>query len=171
MLRHEVKNSTPTYVKRAMLDAYDIINKYENVYISKKADSSLTIRFTMRNLNIAIYIPTNYPFIAPHIVINKLPYHFLLQFRCCNDLNNILQKEVILKHKPGKGDINLCSLSLVCSDNWRPGNQLIHICNEMEEIIILRKRCLEKYCAKIIFTKYHSKIYNRGLAMNIEKYL
>jgi len=153
---------SPPHIRRVMHEIPEIVTNFGPAQISHESDAPLTLMISLYDQKITIYIPTNYPFLAPHIVINNTPY--------INMVKTTLIAELI---ESQKGVIKecLCCSTCVCPDLWLPSTRIINVLQEIGDFITLKHRVLEKYLTKLIFTSKAAECQNADLARYISSYL
>lgn len=119
----------------------DIIKSNSNY----KKEYQITIKNNNDKQLYTFIISPNYPFIAPKLIINNIPYINLLTFKT-QSYQNLLYKY--------KRKNCFCCDSIVCGENWGPQISLLNIINE---VAMFHNECKEisiRIVVKIIKNKY-----------------
>ena len=96
---------------------------------------------------LTVKIQESHPFKSPDVFINGknlIDYYGELN----NALSNYKDFEKII------GKTCLCCSSIICGNNWTLNNHIIEIKNEVEEILNLRFRFVQKFWARSIASRY-----------------
>jgi hypothetical protein len=155
---------SPPHIRRVMHEIPEILTTRGPIQISHESGSQLTLTIILYDQKITIYIPTNYPFMAPRIVINNTPY--------TNVVKTTLITELI-ETQYGNDNIKecLCCSTCMCPNLWLPSIRIIDVLQEIGDFITLKQRVLEKYLTKVIFTSKAAECQNADLARYISSYL
>jgi hypothetical protein len=165
--------TSPPYLKRTMNELHLLLSEYKNVHLTQDDGASLIITVAVSGQTVKIYVPTGYPFRVPTLVINQTPYVHVLATNCTDELRKILKEhEIIYVFQPDESPVEcLCCNSITCPNKWRPGLRLLELCKEVETIMVIKKRLVEKLMTKIIFTSYYRYCKNADLAEYISDFL
>jgi len=115
---------SPPHIRRVMHEIPEILTNFGPIQISHESDAPLTLTIILYNQKITIYIPTNYPFLAPRIVINNTPYLNMVKTKLITEL---------IESQYGNDNINdcLCCSTCVCSDLWQPSIRISYVLQEI----------------------------------------
>lgn len=137
--------SVSGYTKRLTKEQYDLYCKYGNCILEscyEKGNRGHIIHvhkmeIMINNIIFTIKFPSHYPFRAPDLFINDIPYIKMLKIK----LKEL--KEINIEC--------LCCKSVTCTNNWRPSLKVDDIIEEYfknKKIInkIIEKRLLNTIC-------------------------
>ena len=136
----------------------------------------VVMTFKSNNVTMHIHVPYRYTFQSPYIVINNTPYFNLLTTKCKYELLQIIKDTNIInifKHVD-LHDRNIKCLSYISILNinyYSPSVRLIDISNEIEIMLSMKTRILEKYITRIIFSYYYKHCKNDDIAIYIARFL
>jgi ubiquitin-protein ligase len=164
--------------KRIMTEIFSLISQdrkltlHKSSHISFLSSSYMCVTSTVRgriaerDITVHIHLAPDYPFNPPTVMVDHQPYANLFAVVSTSDLGGILKEKNsrIIFQQEYNDIVGLSCASILHTNNWRPCHQLQDIYNEIELILDIKQRLVEKLMAKIIFSS-HYKIANTNVDM------
>lgn len=140
IVKKRIKYETGSLVKQNICDE-------NNIKIGKYNDVNCFIEFKnlLDNNNYKFIISDCYPFVPPKVFINKK--HILHYYKIINIYFNTLLKKYT-------GMDCFCCKTILCSNNWMPTYNFIHILDEFNEYIDMRHQIIIRIFVDVIKNKY-----------------
>jgi ubiquitin-protein ligase len=153
--------------KRVMAEIFSLISQDREITLHKSSHNSFlpssymcvtsTVQEHNSNHQVDIHLPPDYPFNMPTVMVDGRPYANLLTVVSMNELADILREKnsEVLFQTECTDMVNLSCASILHTNNWLPGHQMQDIYNEIELVLEIKQRLVEKLMTKIIFSSHY----------------